>query len=57
MSTSVISHLDRGKWGKASWRGNCSGYVYRDIFQQLAPRTFCDPMVGRGTSVAVDMMD
>ncbi len=53
MSTSVISHLDRGKWGKASWRGNCSGYVYRDIFQQLAPRTFCDPMVGSGTSVEV----
>jgi hypothetical protein len=53
MSTSVISHPNRGKWGQSSWRGNCSGFVYQDIFQQLQPRTFCDPMVGSGTSVEV----
>lgn len=53
MSTSVISHPSRGKWGQSSWRGNCSGYVYQDIFQQLQPQTFCDPMVGSGTSVEV----
>ena len=53
MSTSVISHPTRGKWGKSSWRGNCSGHVYKDIFEQLRPETFCDPMVGSGTSVEV----
>ncbi len=53
MSMSVISHPTRGKWGKSSWRGNCSGHVYKDIFEQLRPETFCDPMVGSGTSVEV----
>ncbi len=48
-----MSFPDRGKWGKAGWRGNCSGHVYREIFEQLTPRTFCDPMVGSGTSVEV----
>lgn len=50
---SVISYPDRGPWGDAKWRGNCSGHVYRDLFQQLQPSTFVDPMVGSGTSVEV----
>lgn len=50
---SVISYPDRGPWGDAKWRGNCSGHVYRDLFQQLQPGTFVDPMVGSGTSIEV----
>lgn len=50
---SVLSYPGRGKWGNPRWRGNCSGYIYRDLFAQLKPRTFCDPMVGSGTSVEV----
>lgn len=50
---SILSFPDRGPWGDAKWRGNASGHVYRELFTQLAPRTFVDPMVGSGTSVQV----
>lgn len=53
MINSIISYPDRGAWGDAKWRGNCSGHVYKDLFQQLRPQTFVDPMVGSGTSVEV----
>lgn len=50
---SIISYPNRGHWGDSKWRGNCSGFVYRDLFEQLKPATFVDPMVGSGTSVEV----
>ena len=50
---SILSFPDRGPWGNARYRGNCSGYVYQDLFQRLQPRDFVDPMVGSGTSVEV----
>jgi hypothetical protein len=53
MSGSVLSFPERGPWGKAAYRGNCSGHVYREIFAALRPRVFTDPMVGSGTSVEV----
>lgn len=53
MNSSIISYPDRGHWGKSSWRGNASGHVYRDLFLQVQPKVFIDPMVGSGTSVEV----
>lgn len=53
MSTSIMSFPDRGKWGKSSWRGNCSGHVYKALFEQYRPHSFCDPMMGSGTSLDV----
>ena len=50
---SLLSFPERGPWGRAGYRGNCSGYVYQRIFQWLRPRVFTDPMVGSGTSVEV----
>lgn len=50
---SIMSFPDRGPWGQSSWRGNCSGYVYQDLFKRLSPKVFVDPMVGSGTSVEV----
>ncbi|MCD0174439.1 hypothetical protein IHN32_00515 [Deinococcus sp. 14RED07] len=50
---SVLSFPERGPWGNARWRGNCSGHVYAHLFDLLKPRTFCDPMVGSGTSTDV----
>ena len=47
---SILSYPDRGHWGKSSWRGNCSGHVYKDLFGMLTPNSVCDPMVGSGTS-------
>jgi hypothetical protein len=51
--TSILSYPERGHWGRSNWRGNCSGYIYRDLFQALQPKVFVDPMVGSGTSVEV----
>jgi hypothetical protein len=50
---SIISFPDRGPWGKSSWRGNCSGHVYRDLFNRLQPKLFVDPMAGSFTSIDV----
>lgn len=50
---SILSFQDRGKWGKRFWRGNCSGHVYKALFEQYQPKIFIDPMVGSGTSVEV----
>ncbi|MFK5951035.1 MAG: hypothetical protein QM500_19960 [Methylococcales bacterium] len=50
---SILSFPERGHWGKSSWRGNCSGYVYKELFTMLSPSSVCDPMVGGGTSADV----
>jgi hypothetical protein len=50
---SILSFPDRGPWGNSRYRGNCSGHVYKRIFEHLRPRVFTDPMVGSGTSVEV----
>ena len=50
---SLMSYPDRGPWGDSSWRGNCSGHIYRELFERLQPKTFCDPMMGSGTSIDV----
>lgn len=51
--SSILSFPNRGPWGSSSWRGNCSGHVYKSLFEQFRPRIFIDPMVGSGTSVEV----
>ena len=53
MQSSIISYPNRGPWGNSQWRGNASGRVYKDLFEQLKPKVFTDPMVGSGTSVEV----
>jgi hypothetical protein len=50
---SVLSFPERGPWGNARYRGNCSGYVYKRILEWSRPRVFTDPMVRSGTSVEV----
>jgi len=50
---SILSFPDRGPWGNPKWRGNCSGYVYKDLFERLQPAFFIDPMMGSGTSIEV----
>ncbi len=50
---SIMNFPERGAWGNAKWRGNCSGHVYKELFERLQPKVFVDPMVGSGTSVEV----
>lgn len=52
-NSSIMSFPERGPWGKSSWRGNCSGFVYKELFEHLKPTTFVDPMMGSGTSIEV----
>lgn len=51
--SSVLSFPDRGHWGKSSWHGNCSGHVYKELYQRLKPELVVDPMMGSGTSIEV----
>lgn len=52
--TSILSFEQRGKWGNAKWRGNCSGHIYGALFDQYkGVKSFCDPFMGSGTSIEV----
>jgi hypothetical protein len=50
---SIWSYPERGHWGNSKYRGNASGFVYRDLFQALKPQFVVDPCVGSGTSIEV----
>ena len=50
---SILSYENRGKWGKSSYRGNCSGFIYQEMFSWLKPIVFVDPMAGSMTSIEV----
>lgn len=54
---SIISFPDRGKWGRSNYRGNCSGYVQKALFEQFHAKEVTDPMAGSFTTrdVADDM--
>jgi hypothetical protein len=47
---SIISFPARGQWGQSSWRGNCSGYVQKELIEHFKPRLFVDVCEGSGTS-------
>jgi len=47
--TSVVSYPERGPWGSARYRGNCSGYLIRDLLQEYQPASFLEIFAGGGT--------
>jgi hypothetical protein len=47
---SIVSYPERGPWGNARYRGNCSGHLIADLVREFKPRRFVDPMLGGGTS-------
>ena len=47
---SVVSYPDRGPWGNNKYRGNCSGYLIKDIIEQFHLKSLSDYMVGGGTT-------
>lgn len=53
MMKSIMSYPDRGKWGDSSYRGNCSGYVIRDLLLHFypngRPKKFVEVFSGGGT--------
>lgn len=50
---SIFSYPDRGKWGNSQYRGNCSGYVIKDLLQfyfpNNPPKQFIEVFSGGGT--------
>lgn len=50
---SVISYKERGKYGNSNYRGNCSGYVIKDLIEQFYPKSkpkkFVEIFSGGGT--------
>lgn len=32
---SIISYKERGKYGNALYRGNCSGFIIKDLIKQF----------------------
>lgn len=51
--TSVVSYPERGPWGSADYRGNCNGYLIKDLLEYYQPQRVLDPMEGSGTTRAV----
>jgi len=47
---SILSFPERGPYGKASWRGNTSGYILGELLKHYKPKLFVDPAEGSGTS-------
>jgi hypothetical protein len=47
--TSIHAARQRGPYGDARYRGNCGGYLMRDLLQYYQPRRVLDPMTGSGT--------
>jgi hypothetical protein len=46
---SVVSHPDRGPWGDSKYRGNCSGWLVKDLILRFNCRSVFDPAEGGGT--------
>ena len=50
MNTSVVSYPERGPYGDNKYRGNCSGYLIKDLLEHYKPKSVLDPMEGSGTT-------
>ena len=46
---SVVSYPDRGPWGDSRYRGNCSGYLVKDLILRFNCQSVFDPAEGSGT--------
>lgn len=53
MLTSIMNFSQRGKWGDAHYRGNCSGHVIRELLRHYTPKQFLEIFAGGGTGYDV----
>ncbi|HBE67804.1 MAG TPA: hypothetical protein DDW52_06615 [Planctomycetaceae bacterium] len=47
--TSIHAEARRGPYGSSRYRGNCGGYLIRDLIKYYSPKHILDPMMGSGT--------
>jgi hypothetical protein len=45
----VVSYPARGPWGDSKYRGNCSGYLVKDLILRFKSQSVFDPAEGGGT--------
>lgn len=50
IDSTIRSYPERGEYGDSSYRGNCSGYLVRDLINHFKPKSVLDPMEGSGTT-------
>lgn len=54
---SIVSYKERGEYGNPNYRGNCSGFIIKDIIQQFypnsKPKKFIEIFSGGGTGLDV----
>lgn len=50
---SILSYPSRGPYGKASYRGNCTGYIIKDLLNYYKPQNFLECFAGGGTGYDV----
>nr|WP_173026399.1 hypothetical protein [Aeromonas sp. Ne-1]AKO69690.1 DNA modification methylase [Aeromonas sp. Ne-1] len=57
IESTILSYPNRGKWGKSSYRGNCSGHIIKDLLEHYKPQKFLEVFSGSGTGkeVALDL--
>lgn len=36
---SIVSYKNRGIFGDSTYRGNCTGYIIKDLIQQFYPKS------------------
>ena len=46
---SIVSYPDRGPWGDPKYRGNCSGWLAKDLILRFKVQSVFDPAEGSGT--------
>lgn len=49
LNSSILSYPSRGKYGDSKYRGNCSGFVIRDLIDTFKPKKFVEVFSGGGT--------
>ncbi len=46
---SILDYPSHGHWGKASYRGNCTGYLIKDLLEKYQSKQFVEVFSGGGT--------
>lgn len=49
IKNSILNYPNRGHWGKANYRGNCTGYLIKDLLEKYRPKQFVEVFSGGGT--------
>jgi len=50
---SIISYPNRGPFGRSTYRGNCTGYLIKDLLFYYKPKNFLECFAGSGTGFDV----